>query len=261
MRPLRGERLLLAWEQGTQADDLRRPLILLSIALPDRDPVQLAAIPITERNALLLQLHKLTFGPELNVFGACPDCGALLEFSVPADAPAAQFNSEPTADVVTWESHGQRYRLRPVTTDDLVACLDVPELDASQDLLLSRCLEMSPAAASISPADAAVSPADAPVQPPAALPSPLPAHPEVLQKFEELHGAAELSCAIDCPGCATSQVLDLDLARFVWAEVRTAARRLIADIHGLASAYGWSEQSIASMSPTRRGAYLELIGA
>jgi hypothetical protein len=238
MRPLSGERLLLAWEQGSQADDLRRPLVLLSIALPDRDPGQLAAMPITERNALLLRLHKLTFGPELNVFGVCPDCSAPLEFSVPVDALAAQLNGRLTADVITWESHGQRYRLRPVTTDDLVACLDVPELDAAQDLLLSRCLEMSPGA----------------------LASPLLAQPGVLQKFEELHGAAELSCAIDCPGCATSQVLDLDLARFVWAEVRTAARRLIADIHDLASAYGWSEQSIASMSPGRRGAYLELIG-
>jgi hypothetical protein len=254
MRPLSGDRLLLAWEQGAQADDLRRPLVLLSMALPDRDPAQLAAMPITERNALLLQLQELTFGPELNVFGECPDCGARLEFTVPVDALTARLDSQPPADVITWESDGQRYHLRPVTTDDLLACLDVPELDAAQDLLLTRCLEMSPLGAPASPAEASVSP-------PAPLPSTLPGHADVLQRFEQLHSAAELTCAIDCPGCASSQVLDLDLARFVWAEVRTAARRLIADIHDLASAYGWSEQSIASISPARRAAYLELIGA
>jgi len=243
MRPLVGERLLLAWEQGTQADDLRRPLVLLSIALPDGGPAQLAALPITERNQLLLRLHELTFGSELNVFGVCPDCGARLEFTVPVDALAAQLDRQPPADAITWESHGRRYRLRPVTTDDLVACLDVPELSAANDLLLSRCLAMSPA--------------DASVRAPAA-PA---ADPEVLRRFEQLHSAAELSCAIDCPGCASSQVLDLDLARFVWAEIRTAARRLIAEIHDLASAYGWSEHSIATMSAARRGAYLELVSA
>lgn len=259
MRPLSGERLLLAWEQGTQADDLRRPLVVLSIALPDRDPGQLAAMPITERNALLLRLHRLTFGPELDVFGVCPDCRAQLEFNVPVDALAAQLDGQPAANAITWERSGQRYRLRPVTTADLVACLDVSELSAAQDLLLSRCLEMSPVGAPASPVGAPVPPAEAPSQP-AALPGALLADTDVLQKFEQLHAAAELSCAIDCPGCARSQVLDLDLARFVWAEIRTAARRLMADIHDLASAYGWSEQSIASMSPARRGAYLELVG-
>jgi hypothetical protein len=251
MRPLSGERLLLAWEQGTQADDLRRPLVLLSIALPDRDRVQLAAMPISERNALLLRLHELTFGPELNVFGECPECGARLEFAVQVEALAARQDTQPAADVITWERNGQHYRLRPVTTDDLVACLDVPELKAAQDLLLSRCLEMSPAAPPVSPAAM-------PVQPPIAA---LADDADVLQRFEQLHAAEELNCAIDCPGCASSQVLDLDLARFVWAEIRTAARRLIADIHDLASAYGWSEQSISSMSPARRGAYLELLSA
>ena len=254
MHPLSGDRLLQAWEQGAQADDLRRPLVLLSIALPDRDPGQLAAMPIAGRNALLLRLHELTFGPELNVFGECPDCAARLEFAVPVDALAARLDSQPPADIITWERNGQLYRLRPITTDDLLACLDVPELDAAQELLLSLCLEKSPVGASIPQAGGSI-------QPPAATPDMLGDHAEVLQRFEQLHGAAELSCAIDCPGCASRQVLDLDLARFVWAEVRTAARRLLADIHDLASAYGWTEQSIASMSPARRGAYLGLISA
>lgn len=247
MRPLSGEWLLLAWERGSRADDLRRPLVLLSIALPDRDPGQLAAMPITERNGLLLRLHEVTFGPELKVFGTCPDCAARLEFAVPVAALAARVDGPPSTGAASWEHHGQRYRLRPVTTDDLLACLDVAEVSAARHLLLSRCLE--------------VSPANSPGQPPAALPSPPPADSEVLRRFEELHAAAELTCAIECPGCASSQALDLDLARFVWAETRTAARRLIADIHDLALAYGWSEQAIASMSAARRGAYLELIGA
>ena len=42
-------------------------------------------------------------------------------------------------------------------------------------------------------------------------------------------------------------------------EVAAAARRLMADIHELASAYGWSEAAIVSMSTARRAAYLEML--
>ena len=53
--------------------------------------------------------------------------------------------------------------------------------------------------------------------------------------------------------------VDLDVARFLLREVAAAARRLMADIHELASAYGWSEAAIASMSAARRAAYLEML--
>ena len=39
------------------------------------------------------------------------------------------------------------------------------------------------------------------------------------------------------------------------------ARRLLLDVHQLASAYGWSEMEILSLSATRRNAYLEMVRA
>jgi hypothetical protein len=56
-------------------------------------------------------------------------------------------------------------------------------------------------------------------------------------------------------------VLDLDIGRFLWTEVRRAATRLLGDVHTLAAAYGWSEQAILDLSAGRRAAYLELVGA
>jgi hypothetical protein len=226
-------------------------------------------MPVAERNQLLLRLHELTFGPVMNVFGECPECGARLEFDVSVHALASRLDNQPLADTITWESRGQRYTLRPVTTDDLVACLDLPELTAAQELLLSRCLETSPAIADAdrSPEARRYSrcahdtgpPPDAPGAPRA--PDASADSAEVLRRFEQLNAAAELNCAVECPGCASSQLLDLDLGRFVWAEVRTAARRLMAEIHDLASVHGWSEKSIARMSAARRGAYVELLSA
>ena len=84
--------------------------------------------------------------------------------------------------------------------------------------------------------------------------------PMVLEQFEQLNAAAELSCTIACPAARAQDVLDLDIARFLWTEVRRAASRLLGEIHTLASAYGWSEQAITPMSAGRRAAYLEMLG-
>jgi hypothetical protein len=313
VRALSGELLLAAWEEGAAGHELRRPLVMLSAALPDADPRQLGALPIAELNLLLLRLHGLSFGSQLRVFGTCPGCAARLEFTVPvaelaaqaerqagirpggaaADEPAAGdtvgqaqdpvARARDQAGPVAWTQDGRRYRLRPVTTDDLLATLAVPDLTAARDLLLSRCLETvqvpdpgrpvperpvpDPAVLEPDVQDPAVpelalrepaAPESAAPELSAAGPEAVPA--EALRRFDEMHAAAELTCAVECPGCGARELLDFDIARFLWAEVRAAARRLLAEVHELASAYGWSERDITTMSPARRYAYLEMIG-
>jgi hypothetical protein len=239
MRPLIGELLLMAWEESASAHELCRAPAMLSIALPGCDQAQLSGLPLAERNLLLLRLHELSFGAVLHVFGVCSECAARLEFAMPVPEMAASLESEPSGRPVTWTEAGRQYQMRPVTTDDLIASLDVADLSAAQELLLERCLVVSP------PHE----------------PGQLLTTPTVLQKFEQVQAPAELSCAIECPACSRRELLDLDIARFVWSEVRNAARRLLGEIHELASAYGWSEQAIIRMSADRREAYLEMVGA
>lgn len=239
MQALAGELLLAAWEQGAAENELRRAVTMLAIAMPARDREQIGALPIAERNLLLLQLHELSFGPSLSTFAVCPSCQAPLEFAVPVTALASRLHNRSLETTMTWTAGGRHYRLRSVTTDDLLASLDVGDLGAAQDRILSRCLRVAPPAGD---------------EPPSAAPG-------VLRRFEQLHSCAELSCAIDCPACGSHETLDLDLARFVWTEVRAAARRLFGEIHRIASAYGWSERAIAQMAPTRRAAYLDMLSA
>jgi hypothetical protein len=244
MRALAGELLLVAWEEGAPEHDLGRALTLLSIALPDADREQLGALPIAQRNLLLLCLHGLTFGPLLNVFGVCPKCAEQFEFAVPAAEMAARLEGQSPGSRMAWREAGRQYRLRAVTTDDLLATLGVPEAAAAQDLLLAGCLEVSPAE---------------PGEP--GEPGGSTALAAVLPRFEQLNAAAELRCWIECPGCSARELLDLDVARFLWMEVRNGARRLLGEIHELASAYGWSERDIVGMGAGRRAAYLEMLGA
>jgi hypothetical protein len=237
MRPLTGELLLAAWEDSGSAQELRRAVTMLSVALPGCSQAQISGLPIAERNWLLLRLHELSFGPVLHVFGVCPACAAHLEFAVPAAEMAAQLEAQ--CGPITWTEVGRRYQLRPVTTDDLIASLAATELSGARELLLERCVQVFPARE----------------------PGPLSSSPAVLQKFEQMHATAELSCAIECPGCSSRELLDLDIARFLWTEVRDAALRLLGEVHELATAYGWSEQAITQMGAGRREAYLEMVGA
>jgi hypothetical protein len=51
------------------------------------------------------------------------------------------------------------------------------------------------------------------------------------------------------------------MGEYLWTEVRAAARRLLLEVHALASSYGWREADVLEMSPPRRHAYLSMVGA
>jgi hypothetical protein len=70
---------------------------------------------------------------------------------------------------------------------------------------------------------------------------------------------AEVLVDLACPACGKTFVADLDLGSFVWAELRTHARRLLREVDTLARAYGWTEAQVLALSDRRRTAYLELV--
>lgn len=260
LRPLAGELLLAAWEDGARCHELYRPLALLAAALRESHsgpaPAGLAALPVAERDLLLVRLREVTFGAELGVFGRCEKCGEPLELTLAANELAAGLEAAAAATAagpVNWTEAAQRYRLRPVTTEDLAAMLAVPDPDAAGELLLARCVEVDGAEGDSGP------PGPGHASFAEGTSTPLPPVPSwAASRFAQLHAGAEIRCAIDCPACRAHQVLDFDIGRYLWREVCVAARRLIAEVHLLASAYGWAEPDIIALSPARRAAYLEL---
>jgi hypothetical protein len=238
IRSLTGELLLRAWEEGKEKHALARGLILLSLALAEGDLQKLGQLSLGERNYLLLRLHQRTFGPVLNGFGICPQCSAQLEFTAPVAGLIEHLQSQRCEGPMIWEENGRQYQLRPVTSSDLLALLESPDAIDGQKQLLRRCLTVSgePLAG----------------EEPHATPS-------VVERFEQLHAPAEMTCVVQCAACFGRETLELDIAQFVWVEIRNAAKRLLAQVHELAWAYGWSEEAILRMSPHRRNAYMEML--
>ncbi len=234
MYALSGERILIAWERGLSTPEPWRPLALLELAMPECDLSSLASMPLAERNTRLLELRSISFGRTIEAFATCPQCDAPLQFVLNADDLRQKLD---IASEETWIESETRMHMRAANTADLAAVKDAPRDDDACVMLLARSMGISEGDIDLKD------------------------HSDWLSRFEHLNASAETRCALTCEACAGRTEIDFDIAGFLWREVGAAARRLLAEIHRLASAYGWSEHAIAAMSPARRHAYLEMLNS
>jgi hypothetical protein len=246
MHTLDGEQMLMAWECCRERPAQEAALALLALACPQQPREELASLPLARRNALLLELCAKMLGRRMEGFAVCPECGAQLEFVLDARELANGLHAPPA------EAVRVGLTMRPANTRDLLASLDAGDEEQARSILLARTLGFEEREDERGADEWLESlPALSPETEPAAL----------LERFERLNGPAEIRVELQCAACRSRPLLDLDIARFLVRVTLGAARRLMAEIHELAKAYGWSERSIAAMSGARRAAYLEMLNA
>jgi hypothetical protein len=68
-----------------------------------------------------------------------------------------------------------------------------------------------------------------------------------------------MTLSFRCTDCGFEWGEQLDPVAFIWAEMEARARKLLREVHSIASAYGWSETEILSLSEARRSHYVELV--
>ena len=254
MRALVGEEILKAWERSRELPEQEAAVALLAMASPERSLDKLASLPLGERNALLLDLRVLTLGRRMEGFAVCPECSTQLEFVLDARELAKGLRARPAEAA---ELAG--FTMRPANTLDLLASSAAENEEQARSILLARTLGVEPeeldelvAAAEFEAGKSTGRGLQSHSHPAAAL---------LLEQFEQMNASAEIRVQLECAVCRSHPSLDLDITRFLLREIAGVARRLMTDIHELASAYGWSERSIAAMSATRRAAYLEMLSA
>lgn len=248
MRGLAGEELLRAWERSRELPDEQAALALLELGDRERPAREWARLPLGERDALLLELRAATLGCRMEGFAVCPACGAQLEFAVDARELAEGLKT-PAAPAAKRKGMA----VRPANTLDLLASSAAASEEDARAILLART-----ACATAKMTEAVKTAEDARRW--------LEAQPRriaerLAKQFEQANAAAEIRLHLACAACGGSAALDLDVARYVLREIGAAARRLMAEIHELARAYGWSEATLAGMNGARRAAYLEMLGA
>jgi hypothetical protein len=240
--PVPTSTLLAAWERGLNADPWTRSTALLAVAPggADTDPGRLSA---GARDARLLDLRERLFGSRLTGTVACPACGERLEITLEtAQIRATAPRRVGDAETVVVGSYVLRFRLP--TLDD-VAGARRGDRDAFRRELLARCV------LSVTHDDVPATLADVP---PAVVTA-------LVDRMGELDPQADVRIGVSCPACRHAWQPRVDVPSFLWSELDVWVRRLLCEVHALATAYGWREPDVLGLTPARRRFYLDLVGA
>lgn len=229
------------WQAAERRDPVDRSLLLAATAGEPGGEDQLARLPLGRRDARLLALHRALGGGALEATVRCPECGEPAEFSVDPQALVAHAaDAAPPAELevdgftVVWRSPDSR---------DVAAAATAGDAAAAERVLLGRCVT------------AATGP-DGEVDGTALSSA---AREAIARAMADADPLAEVLVGVSCPACGTSFAADLDVAAFVWAELRADAQRLLREVDALARAYGWTEPEVLALDDGRRAAYLELV--
>ncbi len=244
MRALTAQQLLAVWESGQGRSPAERALALLAAACPATSLESLARLSIGQRDARLLRLREWAFGSQLAGIADCPQCGERLEMSFAADdirAGEENESSEPLSLGV--EDYELSFRLP--NSSDLMAASNGGDRNAIKQTLIERCVLRA------SHRGAATMIAQLPESVVTA----------ISERMVEADPQADVQLELDCPGCGHEWRAAFDIVSFFWSEIGVWAKRVLREVHILASAYGWREDDILAMSPWRRQIYLEMLRA
>jgi hypothetical protein len=234
MLALSDSEILRLWETGARRHPLDRALLILGAAEADTPYERLADWPLGRRNEAVAQLRASCFGDAVRAWLSCPVCAEKLEFELDGRLLAGAADRHGARDVPI-VVNGRSFRL-PTSRDLAAAARESDPLQASMRLAESCCLE----------AQAPATWSEAELE-------------ELGQALALADPHAEIRLPLQCPGCGHAWEETLDIASFTWEEIEARARRLLFDVHTLASAYGWTEAEILSLGSGRRALYLEMV--
>ncbi len=240
MYTLTASTLLKVWECGVGESSITRTLSLLAAAVPEQAISDLARLPIGRRDALLLTLREQLFGSCLQTVIVCPECHDSLALVFDVDQIRVPVESEPGEEFVC-EVGDYQVTFRLPTSEDLLIVRHETERDAAKQLLLRRCLLRA-----LHRGESATE-----------LPSPFTER--VIERMAQVDPQGDVEIAVTCAVCGYQWQALFDIASFVWCEIAVWAKRLLGEVHILASAYGWAEADILKMSAWRRQCYLDLV--
>lgn len=236
MRPLRSAELLEIWDRGQDLHPIDRALVVLAFADAGRSWEELAALPIGERNRLLLTARALSFGAQLDLVAACPACSVELEFEF--SFPLAELAAVAPVEIETELAGGSRLRLRLPDSRDLAALVPIQDPRRAREAVVSRCTiavthDAEPEAISV-------------------------AFSHAVERHDPL---AVIAFPVTCGDCGQAWRSMFDPVDYTWRQIAQHAAALTREVHTLARAYGWSEGEVLRLSPARRRRYIEQVGA
>ncbi|ABF39866.1 conserved hypothetical protein [Candidatus Koribacter versatilis Ellin345] len=213
---------------------LDRGVMTLAAVAPEVASADIADWPLGRRNQALLETHIVTFGPQLQGWSVCSECDEKMEFEIDARVLLSEQQSVRTGRI----SFRDRVFRLP-TSRDLAALQTEDDPNDAALALVQRCLSEGESVEQWRVEDT----------------EPLG---EAMAQADPM---AEVRISFVCPKCENHSEETIDLVNFLWSEIEARAKRALWEVHAIASAYGWSEGEILSLSATRRANYMEMVHA
>lgn len=238
--------LVQAWDDAHDSAPWQRPLLLTAaLAAAAEIPMSAGAppggtwlldAPVGTGVRLMLELADAWFGSTIDTVFACRSCGEPMEAALAirelldGTSPVA---AEPFPIVTP---AGDTVTVRLPSRHDLAVVAAARDVDDAVRALLERTI-----------VDA--SPEFDPV-----------AHADLISEAcEDRDPLGTVVVGVTCPACGATDEPALDVAGWFWDRAEAQVRRLLDDVHLLASAYGWSERDILALGPRRRSIYRDWI--
>jgi hypothetical protein len=243
LRPLTGyEEEWLADHREPSATCTRQLLdaCILGLDEDEAPPALASRMLVGDRDYLMLQLRRLTFGDRVQAVVNCPSCKSKMDVdfdaaSIPLERGAPDSATYEVALPAMPDRPSQVLRFRLPCGGDQEAALGL-EIAAASETVLRRCLVGGEA---------------------------VPLTPEeklrVIEAMESRAPRVELELDLACPECRRGFVMPFDMTAFFLDELRTTAAQLLREVHGLAFYYHWSESEILGLRRDRRRIYLALL--
>jgi hypothetical protein len=256
LRPVSGEDEAFLLDTADLASPSARATALLARCLGDGDDdgdVERTARALTvgDREALLLQLRRLTIGETFDCVLPCPadGCGERMELELRvSNLLVPTYDDVRRTYELSAEVDGVRYdvsfRLPTAADLDEVALTARDDPARGADALLARCLCTATRDGVEVHVDA-LAPA---------------VRRAIADEMAQRDPQAEIELELACPVCGSAFAVVFDTAAFFLQELDERAARLLHEVHTLALHYHWSERDILQMPRRRRARYLELVG-
>jgi hypothetical protein len=197
-----------------------------------------ASMTAGERDRLLAAIYCRTYGAEIRSTARCAVCGSLFDLDFSLEELASRLAARRRPDAVRLEDGTYRLegsiRFRIPTTADELAVSTLPVEEAESALLALSILE---GAGTPGAAD------------------------RVASALEALSPVVSLQLEAACAECGSRQGLRFDLQEYLLRRLMGERRQLLAEVHRLATAYGWSLSDILSLSRSDRRALSVMVEA
>ncbi len=228
--------LIAIWERGLCRPGHERALLLLEKVCPQIPPDELARWSVGRRDAVLCRLRQALFGEALNSVVHCGQCRTPVELSFAlSDIWIAGEAGAPGKGSVGMD--GYEVHFRAPDSEDLGEVRHETSVGAARLRLLERCILS--------------------VTPEGELPEQVCA--AVISGIAASDPAADRRLNVVCQDCGHQWDEIFDIAAWLSIEIGIWVGRIVREVHSLAEAYGWREDDILAMNPTRRRMYLSIL--